>query len=85
MKIFNRHEPNRPVSVNQTILPKEPEKMTKDQFENLIAALFQFEACVNSPIDGSPIGMIRTEDVINTIAEHMEIDLNQTAYSHFKK
>ena len=64
---------------------EEQQKVNKENFEALIAKLLEFESCMNSPIDGSPIGVIRTDDVINTIAEHEKIDLQKTTYSYFSK
>jgi hypothetical protein len=64
---------------------EEQQNMNQEHFESLIAKLLEFESCMNSPIDGSPVGVIRTEDVINTIAEFEKVDLQKTTYSYFSK
>lgn len=55
------------------------------KFERLCNKILEFEVCMNSPLDSSPIGVVRTEDVVNTIAEFYSVDISKTSLSQFKK
>ncbi len=54
-------------------------------FEEIAEALLDFEVVMNSPINGDLIGMIRTEDVLNSIAITMDVDIANTVFEHYKK
>lgn len=56
-----------------------------DTFEAIARKILEFETVVNSPIDGTPIGMVRTEDVLNSITDFYDIDIEKTAFSEYKK
>ena len=54
-------------------------------FEEAAENILDFESVVPSPVDGSSIGVIRTADVLNALAESMGIDIKQTGYEHYAK
>lgn len=55
------------------------------EFERLAKELLEFEFVTSSPNDGSLISAIRSEDVLNTIAEFYGVDIEKSSYSDFKK
>lgn len=56
-----------------------------DMFEAIASNILEHETIMNSPIDGSPIGVVRTEDALNSITEYFGIDIANTKYSEYRK
>lgn len=54
-------------------------------FEEAAESIMEFESVIPSPLDGSLIGVVRTTDVLNALAESMGIDIKQTGFEHYAK
>lgn len=54
-------------------------------FEEAAENILEFESVVPSPVDRSLIGVIRTADVLNALAESMGVDIKQTGFEHYAK
>lgn len=65
--------------------PKMDETKLYNLFEEAAEAILEHEAVMTSPIDGSYISMVRSEDVLNSLAETMGIDIKQTSYENYAK
>lgn len=65
--------------------PKMDETKLYNLFEEAAEAILEHEVVMTSPIDGSYISMIRSEDVLNSLAETMGIDIKQTSYENYAK
>jgi hypothetical protein len=75
-----REEPE--MNVNE---PLDRTKLHTDMFEAIASIVIEHETVMNSPIDGSPIGVVRTEDVLNSITEYFGIDIGKTKFSEYRK
>ena len=64
----------------------QPEVNEKDKktVEKIMQAIEPFEFITASPLDGSSIGVIRTEDVYRAICKAMNVEPTATAYSSYR-
>ena len=88
LKFWKKSKPE--PQTEQPIQSEEEVKRMEDAkritlFEEIAEALLDFEVVMKSPINGDLIGMIRTEDVLNSIAITMDVDIADTAFEHYKK
>lgn len=59
----------------QEILKAVQKRQSKiDEANSLIAQVLEHETVMPSPIDGSPISMVRTDDIIPLICDHIGLD-----------
>jgi hypothetical protein len=59
----------------QEILKGVQKKQSKiDEANSLIAQVLEHETVMSSPIDGSPISMVRTDDIIPLICDQIGLD-----------
>ena len=65
--------------------PKMDETKLYNLFEEAAEAILEHEVVMTSPIDSSYISMVRSEDVLNSLAEAMGIDIKQTSYENYAK
>lgn len=61
------------------------ERIHKDTFEAIAEKILEYEFVTSSPIDGSPIGVVRTDDVLNSIAAYYGIDIAETKFLQYGK
>lgn len=91
-----KHEETLKPEEPMTTTPKEEPEMNvngpfdrtnlhTDMFEAIASIILEHETIMNSPIDGSPIGVVRTEDALNSITEYFGIDIANTKFSEYRK
>ena len=93
MKLFNKNHSKTKEEVMEMVNEdKDLEELKNavncihiDTFEAIAKRVLEFETVVNSPIDGNPISVVRTEDALNCIADYYNIDIEKSVYSEFKK
>ena len=65
-------------------MPNEANKTDVQTVEKLMSEVVGYEFVTASPLDGSSIGVIRTEDVYRAICKAMNVEPTSTSFSSYR-
>ena len=62
------------------ILTKAAKKVSIETVEELMDKFTNFEFLTTNPIDGQPLSVIRSEDIMRVLCDYFEVDGNDTTF-----